>query len=541
MRKYFNDIKWLIVLLLLALPIFLFTWKYQGHFVLDLGRELFYPQRILEGSVLYKDLFNIYGAFPYLYNALLYKIFGINLNVLQVSGVLTACGIVSMVYLISRLFFDKLLSFSLGFLALVLGCFSFHLFNFVLPYSFAMTYGLLFALIGIYLLIIFSREKIEKLYLLSALFIGLAISCKYEFLPLVLVFGFVEWKLGFDLKRCLKLLACVLMPTVICFSILFLQGLTIPALVRNFKDIYAMATSQTLKFFYIISGLTFKKPTLGLLIRSFFWFVAPLIVFIYSYVKFHSVSKWKTIFLSIAAFVVLSNHISNETFLFLPVTLFVLACIFFRKQSFSAQILTLCALLMSLKVFWGTALNSYGVFFIPILLIAVTKYLKPDYRKLVGMFLIFVSIMFISTNINARKQYTGYVKTNKGSMHIDGVFNKNANAVIDFLRTKTSPEDRVVIFPEGLVMNFLADRKSDDYYNSLLPLYIETFGEKRLINHFNQVKPEYIIFHSFPTENYYFKSICKDFGLEFCSAVQKQYSPERFYNGSFQVLILKRN
>jgi len=88
--KIFNntndDLKYLISLWIILLLAIIATYAHQGHLIIDCGREVYYPTQILLGKVLYKDILNIYGPFSYMFNALLFKIFGINLNVLYISG-----------------------------------------------------------------------------------------------------------------------------------------------------------------------------------------------------------------------------------------------------------------------------------------------------------------------------------------------------------------------------------------------------------------------------------------------------------------------
>ena len=183
MKKYVNDLKYFLPLFFLLLLTFVLTWAHQGHIIIDCGREVYYPERILSGKVLYKDLFNIYGPFAYLFNAFLFKIFAVKLSVIYLAGVFTAVGIISMIYLISRLFFENFLSFSITALSIAIGCFSFYIFNYVFPYSFGMTYGFLSCLVSLYLLMLFIRsENNYILYYMSTFFAGLAVSNKYEYI-----------------------------------------------------------------------------------------------------------------------------------------------------------------------------------------------------------------------------------------------------------------------------------------------------------------------------------------------------------------------
>ena len=113
MKRFLKENYFLIILWVLCITA---LYIYQGHYtdiMLDFGREVFYPQRILEGKVLYKDLFAIYGPFAYLFNALLYKFFGTNLSTLYAAGILSSLLFVSGIYLIAEKFLSKFLSFSI--------------------------------------------------------------------------------------------------------------------------------------------------------------------------------------------------------------------------------------------------------------------------------------------------------------------------------------------------------------------------------------------------------------------------------------------
>ena len=88
MKKFVCENKTLVTLwILCGIALFIFCGHY-GNILSDIGREIYYPERILSGDILYKDIFDIYGPFAYLYNALLYKIFSPNLAVLYFSGIL---------------------------------------------------------------------------------------------------------------------------------------------------------------------------------------------------------------------------------------------------------------------------------------------------------------------------------------------------------------------------------------------------------------------------------------------------------------------
>ena len=74
----------LIIILGLYLISFIITWGHCGDLILDCGREAYIPYAIAHGKALYRDIFCIYGPFPYLFNTFFYKIFGANLAILSI-------------------------------------------------------------------------------------------------------------------------------------------------------------------------------------------------------------------------------------------------------------------------------------------------------------------------------------------------------------------------------------------------------------------------------------------------------------------------
>ncbi|HMV51878.1 MAG TPA: hypothetical protein PKD31_29315, partial [Blastocatellia bacterium] len=78
------------------------SWQRWTQPLLDHGREMNLPARILAGEQLYSDVQFLYGPFAPYFNAFLYRIFGIHLATLKVSGTLCAVLILLMIYWLSR-------------------------------------------------------------------------------------------------------------------------------------------------------------------------------------------------------------------------------------------------------------------------------------------------------------------------------------------------------------------------------------------------------------------------------------------------------
>ena len=72
MINIFKKYKFEFLIFILTVFAVFITFQHNIGLIIDCGREVYYPQEILNGKVLYKDLFNIYSPFAYLFNAFLF-------------------------------------------------------------------------------------------------------------------------------------------------------------------------------------------------------------------------------------------------------------------------------------------------------------------------------------------------------------------------------------------------------------------------------------------------------------------------------------
>ncbi|HNW26765.1 MAG TPA: glycosyltransferase family 39 protein [Candidatus Gastranaerophilaceae bacterium] len=527
--------------ILLGVGIFL-TYAHHGHLIIDCGREVYYPTQILEGKLLYKDLFNIYGPFSYLFNAVLFKLFGINLNVLYLAGCFCAFLITTLIYKIARKFLTEIISFSIAFFTICTGVLNTNLFNFIFPYSYAMLYGMVAFLISFLFLAKYIQEphKVLNLYL-SGFFAGFCIANKYEFLPYLLVFLYMVLKIEkVSFKTILLLLLSILSIPLVCFSILFLQGMGINDLVLAFETVKKMAQSQTLKYFYTTQGVVLDKKTLGYLALNFAKTVTPILLMTWSFMMS---KKWLSVLLIIFATASGMIFMSPASLTFLPVLILGLFILHFRKYKNEkiVLILALSAILISLKSFWGLATLNYGVFFAGFLIVAIFALIENKfYQKAIFVYIILLSLVLGFQNLSELKDKSYCIQTSRGKICSQKYLTKSSEDLINFIDKNTKKTDSMVILPEGLVINFLMERKSDDYYNSLIPLYWEVFGDEKLIEYFEKTKPDYIVFSNWDNKDYYFRYICSDYAVSFCNYVAKNYRQEKIIDNGFRYLIYRK-
>src|SRR5215470_19703671 len=121
------------------------SWQRWTQPLIDHGREMNLPARILAGERLYGDVQFLYGPFAPHFNALLYRIFGIHLSVLKVAGAVCAILILLMIYRLARALMSEWESFLVAGLTLIL-CALKSTANYIQPYAYAALYGLVFSL-----------------------------------------------------------------------------------------------------------------------------------------------------------------------------------------------------------------------------------------------------------------------------------------------------------------------------------------------------------------------------------------------------------
>lgn len=543
-----TDLAYLILLGIIFIIVIIPTYAHHGHFLIDSGREAYYPTQVLLGKILYKDILDIYGPFSYMFNAALFKIFGINLNVLYLAGCACTMIISTLIYLISNRFLSKFLSFSIAASTILITVLSTYLSNFIFPYSYAMLYGLTSFLFSVWLLLKYQESTKNMFLYLSCFFAGLCIANKYEFLPYfaVIIYSIIKIKpLNFK-QYYYAILSLIFMP-VFCFGILFLQGLNINDLASMIFLFQKMAHSQTLNYFYHHQGVYFSKGFMKFQIICFLMTLFPLICFLQGFRTKNKILAVLLILLSTFLIIKWTNPIS---FSLIPILVVILAIWDFKnlKNNLPLQILTFSAILFSMKAFWGLIIANYGTFFVSFLIITIISLISDKLKsseraktidfKAIGIYILIVSTVLSYGSSREWKSFP--IKTPRGKIYTDSYLHYSSQDLIDYINKNTKKTDTIVILPEGAMINFLTDRPSDNYYTSLIPLYVEVFGEDNIINHFKKTKPEYIIFNNWNTNDYYFKYICQDYAISFCNYVAQNYTQEKVISKGLRYLIFKR-
>ena len=232
----------------------------------------------------------------------------------------------------------------------------------------------------------------------------------------------------------------------------------------------------------------------------------------------------------------------QQAFLYLPLLLLVIFVVCYKKLSFSKRILIASALLLCFKTFWAFVIYSYGSFYLPIVILAFVL-LVSEYKNLYNASKIYLILFIISTvlfSINGFSHVQSKISTEKGTIYTSFHLAKSVNELMNFIQTKTDEYEKILVLPEGMPVNFLSNRQGEDFYNTLIPLYVEAFGEKNIIDYFKVVKPNYIIFTNSDFREYGVSNICNDYAFDFCGFVAENYEHVYTIDNNTRFLIFKK-
>lgn len=501
MIKFLKN-NWQIILIesfiLLAFIIF---YGQFGDVNVDSFREAYIPEQILAGKILYKNIFTIYAPLAYIINALLFLIFGIHLKTLYFAGLFTTMGIFYLTYRLARKFLDSHLTLAICLFIISALVLSPNVFNAFFPYSYGLLYGVFFILLAFYFVL-------NKNYTPAYLFYSLAICSKYEFLFLlpIIIYAEIRRTKHFNWK---KDIPALFLPIFI--SLIALHGAGIADIFTSFGLIIRMGATKTLYWFYSSMGLSFRLELIPIYLINFIKFLVPIY-----WIKYQEILVWV-----MPAIIIL----------------FVLR---YKTLNFNKKLFIFGTLLVSAKVFCALTLQAYGVFFLPFALISLGILTPHKFRNGLAILLLIWAIVVGGQNISALNQKDVEVSTARGLVKTSRYNGRAINKLIKYIES-TDKNAKIVVYPEGLGANFLTGRESDSKFYSLIPLYVETFGEDIIIQRLEKIKPDYIIISDYDTSAYYYTRFGQDYATNIYDWIRNNYKLDTTIDGGMIYEVFTRH
>ena len=471
----------------------------------DIGREFYIPWRMNEGDILYKDIFNVYAPLGYQLNAIFLKLLGEGFFSLYIVGFVLSLISLICIYLITKEYSDKLYAF----LTSILILFSCILYqsncNWIAPYSYSLLYAITAFFLSFLMLLFYLKKKNIIYFILSCFFIGISVASKYEYTLFILILIFWAINKKLNLKYLFISALVILLPTLLSLSILFMQGCSYNDFIESVKYITALSHSESVIYFYKFIGI----------IPSYDWFIREI---------FQAFSKnTATLFSSIGFFAIL------------------IALFSIIKKDRMMIFLCMSMILASTKSFFSINLSIYSSFTLPMLLIVITAFIyRYKEKKIINILFCITMICLITvysyTDMSeVIKNKRNKIKTEKKEILYanNRYFAQRYSELIPFIKEKTKTTDRILVFPEGVILNFITKRKSHNKYYYLIPPNIDIFSEDKIIQDLKYDSPEYIII--FSNRYYWFNriSFSDDFGRKITNFVKDNYTILENISGEF--------
>ncbi|HEV2521019.1 MAG TPA: hypothetical protein VGT24_01450 [Candidatus Acidoferrales bacterium] len=527
-----------------------FTWGHWGDFQIDNGREIYVPAAILQGKLLFRDIWYMYGPLAPYAQALLFRIFGIRLTVLYVFGLALAAGSALLAFEVGcQLGLEIIPTMVAPFIFLSEGFHPF-IFNVVFPYSYAAALAVFLGWAFLYFTIRqILRRRLPDLFI-AALLVSLALLTKQEFgiaclavlafeiagsywvdgsfagfrknlfvclaglTPAVAGYGWFVWKLSakvvfFD--NWISTPGTFYMKTFGMFMIPAQGFRFIPHEILQMTEMAALAVMIWLVI-ALANGMGIKmwksRPVLLLLIL-----LADLLL---AYVSVFGANEWPHF---------VKRYLREAVFphgLFFVALLFTLQAIWKlwqRKdyaQSLAEAALGIYATLSSLRVMlrlFPSAYN-YGVFFnVPVFLIFVIvlvrmarwagQSLEPGNRKtlvacILGAEAILAAIMFLPNP----GLLPAPLQTDIGTFYTHRDISILFPEIISFMKTHTRNGKDILVLPEPPSLYTFAGMQSPTRWYSLLPGVVAPDQERVFIQEAASSDVRYVLISNRPMPEY---------------------------------------
>ena len=523
-----------------------------GNWFIDTYRDPWVSMKLAQGQVLYRDVHYLFGLLPPYLLALFFKIAGMNMDSAIALGLISGALITLSLHRLFRLFLNPLFSalliiHFLGVFALSIQEFK-AIFNYLLPYSFASTLSLLFILGSLLSLErLLSRpglaNSISFLLMTGCIFLcrieyGLIVSLVYGITSLATIRqgkgGSLFWLTGLSALWAFAVYALFL-------SLHHAWG----GFKESILDHYFYIASGQCYFNKGIAGFDSVGPHLLLSAKSFFvWIVFSLLPAVIA-------SLWKrknqrgllihSLFLSLILFFIFLKILPYKAWYaylpFLCLSGFLLKSIqiFFpskesHKESLYGLALFGIGFVLSLRIFLAASPDGYGFYLlVPGLLCHFLFLMKllPEFldrafpnagvsAKMTPKVILLISLLLILPYFKTTSRFlalkTLSVETPLGSSDVAPVsMTYHMAQAATYLKEHSENKDTLVVFPEGVSLNFFSGLMNPLRYDEFVPSEIDRFTEDRIIHLLSQQGITYIAVLGIKTTPY--REVC--FGLDY--------------------------
>lgn len=566
------------------------SWHKWGDLIVDTSREIWVPLQIVQGKVLYKDIYYFHGPLPAYLIALLYKMFGVSINALIGCGIVISILMCLCMYKLSRLFMDTVASTVM----VANFCFVFAfavntydgIYNYILPYSVASTLCMLFISAALYYYLKFIEYGKSAHLATWGILLTLASLARPETALSVwivfLISGLLVKGSGYK-KRLFMLISPLVLSTAVYAIVLYkMQAFA------GFRETLlgsVLFASKGKDLFVVDSvGLRDIGDSILQMIQSYIYHLTAVVALCFGSLfvaRSFSGRERRPLYLISGLLIIVMAAVAACKYLEHPDDLLQYRCIPLvlllslslaavkmvcgkeYKNNHKLFTLSIVAMLLGAKILFNSTPVLYGfyllnigivgyyLYFINITEVINRKYFPANAGRLqfLPILLVFISLFITSWNVSANIYADKNLKVDSGKGTVY-CWNDEKTAAywdaVNFLKRHTLPNESLVVLPEGASLNYYSGRTNPLQYFLFLPGDIEKIGEAAIMNQLFQNRIDYVAIIHRPSEEYGYKSFGVDYGVTLYSWIKTNYLPVEqfgavpFASEQFGILLLKR-
>ncbi|KWT75631.1 hypothetical protein [Candidatus Magnetominusculus xianensis] len=522
------------------------SWLKWGDILIDTFDTLFYvPIQILNGAVLYKDIYAHYGFFGSYLLAFAFKLLGVNNYTVIYLGIIITLTCTFMLYKLARFFLNRFFSTLIAINFLIVFAFSNFLLNFstdgltnyIMPYAIDATLFFMFILSATLFYIFFIYSDNFKYLLYWSLSLWCAFMCRPD-ISISIWIGFIF--LGFcQLKRLFKL------HLVYFISPIFLTILSYGSFLY-FNDAFYGFKFSIIDYIFTLTKIKpeitkrvagYDQPVgnILLILKSTILQIAALCLLLLITAKIASNydnKPTRSVIIRIIPYILIFiytmfigfllihfigfNQYRLLNFVFIGGILYY-AYILIKNTKYNKDDLMLLTVFMISFILTSRILlkyitiGTYGFYLLPMGLICYyvfyIKIFPSLYNKIfpsavLNLRYYYISIAMLLLQLLAPYYYQlhlSYINRNINVNTAVGKFifrsDERLYKTLDlskYLTDETPAKSTLAVFPEGMSINILSQRYTPLPYRNLLPTDVTTIGEQNLINIIDKKKIDYI-------------------------------------------------
>jgi hypothetical protein len=517
------------------------TWGRWGDFQVDCGRELYISVQILQGKMLYRDLWFPHGPLGSYVEALLVGLFGQHFYVFYLFGIAIAivCALLSLQ--IGAMLEERAAGLAAA-LVLLLQGFEPSLFSYIFPYAYTAPLGLLLGLICVCFAIRGALGRTDHSLIVAGLAAGMAMLSKQEIgVACYILFAFVfvtEALIQHSVRPLYHgLIECA--PGIVLWVAVygwFFWKLT-PGFIlfdnwQFFPNSYFMRTYGAA--YSAGLGLRFVPSELIFLILDgatalFLWygvarfrhryvgrwsFAAMVLVLAAGMASVRRCALARRAAVLIWAFLVFPPGMFFIGSGFLALTLYELRGHPGERKILAEAVLAVFALVLSVRILAQVKPFGYGIYYdIPLFLVFVIAISRCAWmagpalgiehqRKLVNSLLAAEVVLLASILVPLSNTRTARLETSWGGIYLDPAEASVARQIIDFISEQRQKGRRVVVLPEGHMIYALTGTEAPSRWETIIPGILSPPQEEDYIADLRRADADYILVTNRKTSEY---------------------------------------